>query len=66
VQIEATVEEPEHTVENVLLPLLHYMALCNLHPHNELAECVRLLVEAGADINAIAGPEGHKHKGTDG
>jgi uncharacterized protein len=37
--------------------LLHYMALCNPHPHAELAECVRLLVEAGADINATAGPD---------
>jgi ankyrin repeat protein len=56
VQIEATVEQPEHTVDNVLVvPLLHDMALCNLHPHTELAECVRLLVEAGADINATAG-----------
>jgi uncharacterized protein len=40
------------------LPLLHYMAMCNVHPHTELAESVRLLVAAGADINATAGPEG--------
>jgi ankyrin repeat protein len=29
------------------------MALHNAHSHKELAESVRLLVEAGADINAI-------------
>jgi ankyrin repeat protein len=40
------------------LPLLHFMALKNSHPHTELAECVRLLVEAGADINTKAGAEG--------
>jgi Ankyrin repeats (3 copies) len=28
------------------------MAVTNAHPHRELAESVRLLVEAGADINA--------------
>jgi hypothetical protein len=33
------------------LPLLHNMAFVNAHPHAELAESVRLLVEAGADIN---------------
>jgi uncharacterized protein len=41
------------------LPLLHSMALASAHPHRELAESVRLLVEAGADINAKrAGPDG--------
>jgi ankyrin repeat protein len=39
------------------LPLLHYMALRNIHPHTELAECVRLLVGAGADINITAGAD---------
>jgi uncharacterized protein len=34
------------------LPLLHHMVLYNSHPHTELAESVRLLVAAGADINA--------------
>jgi uncharacterized protein len=34
------------------MPLLHCMALTNAHPHRELGESVRLLVEAGADINA--------------
>jgi ankyrin repeat protein len=34
------------------LPLLHYMTFFSEHPHTELAECVRLLVEVGADINA--------------
>jgi hypothetical protein len=38
------------------LPLLHHMALSNSHPHRELAEVVRLLIEAGADINVKAGP----------
>jgi uncharacterized protein len=33
-------------------PLLHSMAVTNAHPHKELAESVRLLVAAGADINA--------------
>jgi ankyrin repeat protein len=37
------------------LPLLHHMILDNCHPHNELAECLRLLIEAGADINANLG-----------
>jgi ankyrin repeat protein len=45
-------------VEDALrLPLLHYMALRNPHPHTELAECINLLVEAGADINATASPD---------
>jgi ankyrin repeat protein len=34
------------------VPLLHSMALTNTHPHRELAESVRLLVAAGADIEA--------------
>ena len=34
------------------MPLLHHMALHHSHPHTELAECVRLLIDAGADINA--------------
>eukprot|EP00953_Heterococcus_sp_UTEX-ZZ885_P008098 4862-Heterococcus_DN1.PRE.1 len=34
------------------VPLLHYMASYNAHPHTELAESVKLLVEAGADIDA--------------
>eukprot|EP00953_Heterococcus_sp_UTEX-ZZ885_P026812 14449-Heterococcus_DN1.PRE.1 len=34
------------------VPLLQYMASYNPHPHTELAECVKLLVEAGADIDA--------------
>jgi ankyrin repeat protein len=38
------------------IPLLHYMTLFNAHPHRELAESVRLLIEAGADIN-IRGPD---------
>jgi hypothetical protein len=35
------------------VPLLHRMAFLNAHPHSELAECVSLLVAAGADINAL-------------
>jgi ankyrin repeat protein len=38
------------------IPLLHYMTLFNAHSHRELAESVRLLIEAGADIN-IRGPD---------
>jgi ankyrin repeat protein len=39
--------------------LLHSMALTNAHPHRELAESVRLMVNAEADINAkTAGPDG--------
>jgi uncharacterized protein len=45
-------------IDMVTLPLLHYMTLYNQHPHRELAESVRLLVEAGADINLRAGPDG--------
>jgi ankyrin repeat domain-containing protein 17 len=33
------------------LPLLHHMIWYTSHPHAELAESVRLLIEAGADIN---------------
>jgi ankyrin repeat protein len=40
----------------IQLPLLHHMALSNSHPHTELADSVRLLIEAGADINAKTGP----------
>jgi uncharacterized protein len=39
------------------IPLLHYMALRSKHPHKELAACVKLLVEAGADISCV-GPDG--------
>jgi ankyrin repeat protein len=42
----------------IQLPLLHHMALSNSHPHKELAESVRLLAAAGADINAMSGPDG--------
>jgi ankyrin repeat protein len=34
------------------LPLLHSMAVTNAHPHRELAESMRLLIAAGADIEA--------------
>eukprot|EP00953_Heterococcus_sp_UTEX-ZZ885_P034558 17884-Heterococcus_DN1.PRE.3 len=37
------------------MPLLHFMALHNNHPHTELAESVQLLLDAGADINAKSG-----------
>jgi ankyrin repeat protein len=33
-------------------PLLHSIVCFNAHPHRELAESVRLLIEAGADIDA--------------
>jgi Ankyrin repeats (3 copies) len=39
------------------LPLLHYMVMYNAHPHAELSESVRLLVDAGADISTMAGPD---------
>jgi ankyrin repeat protein len=39
------------------MALLHYMAFCSTHPHSELAESVRLLVAAGADINIITATE---------
>jgi ankyrin repeat protein len=39
------------------MPILHSMAYRNAHPHTELAESVRLMVAAGADINITAGPE---------
>jgi ankyrin repeat protein len=45
--IGATVEQQ--------LPILHHIALHNQHPHRELSECLRLLIEAGADINAFFG-----------
>jgi uncharacterized protein len=35
------------------LLLLHNVVFTNAHPHRELAESVRLLVAAGADINAV-------------
>jgi uncharacterized protein len=55
-----SIDAATHRGEALLLqnvPLLHHMAFKNAHPHNELAESVKLLVAAGADINAIAGPE---------
>jgi hypothetical protein len=36
------------------VPLLHSMAYTSAHPHRHLAESVRLLMDAGADINAKA------------
>eukprot|EP00953_Heterococcus_sp_UTEX-ZZ885_P024040 13178-Heterococcus_DN1.PRE.3 len=39
------------------MALLHYMAFCSTHPHNELAESVRLLVASGADVNVITATE---------
>jgi uncharacterized protein len=43
----------------LLLPLLHHVILKNAHPHRELSESVRLLLAAGADINAsYADPSG--------
>jgi uncharacterized protein len=45
------------------LPLLHQMALHSAHPHTELAESVRLLVEAGADIDLKAvAPSSDDHR----
>jgi hypothetical protein len=41
------------------LPLLHAIAFRNAHPHRELTESVRLLIDTGTDINAkAAGPDG--------
>jgi hypothetical protein len=41
------------------LPLLSNIVLTSDHPHSEFAECLRLLVDAGADINAtFTGPKG--------
>jgi ankyrin repeat protein len=34
------------------VPLFHSMAFTNAHPHRELAESARLLIAAGADVNA--------------
>jgi ankyrin repeat protein len=35
------------------LPLLHFMMHFNAHPHTELAESVRVLLEAGVNINSL-------------
>jgi Ankyrin repeat len=35
------------------LPLLYFMTHFNAHPRKELAESVRLLLEAGVDINSL-------------
>eukprot|EP00953_Heterococcus_sp_UTEX-ZZ885_P011360 6577-Heterococcus_DN1.PRE.2 len=35
------------------IPLLLYMALRNRHPHKELAACLKLLTDAGADISCL-------------
>jgi uncharacterized protein len=52
VQVQGTTLKPQAL-------LLHSMALTNAHPHRELAESVRLLVAAGADINRkTTGPQG--------
>jgi ankyrin len=42
----------QHGQNTLQLPLLHIMAFTSAHPHRELAQSVRLLVAAGADINA--------------
>jgi uncharacterized protein len=39
-------------VSGEAMPLLHSMVFTNAHPHRELAESVRLLVAAGANIDA--------------
>jgi Ankyrin repeat len=39
------------------MPIVHNMAYRNAHPHTEVAESMRLLIAAGADINIKAGPE---------
>jgi Ankyrin repeats (3 copies)/Ankyrin repeats (many copies) len=51
------------TKQSLQLPLLLCIACANAHPHRELAESVRLLVGAGADINAKAAaePDGDEH-----
>jgi ankyrin repeat protein len=52
-------KEGRHLVQ---LPLLHNMAVTNAHPHKELAESVKLLIDAGADVNAeTAGLEGSNY-----
>jgi ankyrin repeat protein len=46
----------------IQVALPHYMAIMNPHPHQELAKCVQLLVDAGADIDAFAtGPISADH-----
>jgi uncharacterized protein len=42
----------DHSTGMLQFSLLHCVALTNSHPHKELAESVRLLVAAGANINA--------------
>jgi ankyrin repeat protein len=49
----ATAQVDVPCIEAMLrLPLLHSIALTNAHPHSELTESVRLLLAAGADIEA--------------
>jgi ankyrin repeat protein len=52
-----------HGLDGLLpLTLLHSMAFTNAHPHTELAESVRLLIDADADINAKPiGSERHEY-----
>jgi uncharacterized protein len=50
--LATTVVELQGATALVTVPLLHNVASRNAHPHRELAETVRLLVDAGADINA--------------
>jgi uncharacterized protein len=47
-----TVMQVRRPMGELQLPLLHHMAAISAHPHTELAECLRVLVAAGADINA--------------
>jgi ankyrin repeat protein len=46
----ALVNWPE--AQHLQLPLLNYTVFRSAHPHRDLAEVIRLLVDAGADINA--------------
>jgi ankyrin repeat protein len=46
-----------HDRAGQFLPLLRHVILNNAHPHRELEESVRLLVEAGANINTLSGPD---------
>jgi ankyrin repeat protein len=50
---------PSHIQQSEQVPLLLSMVTTNAHPHRELAESVRLLVDAGADISTVTtDPEG--------
>jgi ankyrin repeat protein len=50
----ATLVDVMYGDEHLQLPLLQAVVILNKHPHNQLAESIQLLVQAGANISATS------------